>query len=788
MASPFRYFRKHTKAFMAVAVVLLMFIWVVGSSFSSGRSNNGPQVDGQVAAWNGGSLNESQLQALMAQRKITNDFLLGVFGAGGGTSGYDLPRDIPLQGILLTNDQEMDNLDQVVINTEVEAQLAKEAGITVSDQLISQYIKKVGLGKVTDQQAEQILANLGNGNPRTTEGIVFGTLRKALSAYFYTRMYAEAGLVVTPEQRWADWRQVNERISVQAAILPVDKFLTEVPEPTDEQLLGLYNEFRDFDPGRRVDFGGHVVNSPDPGFAEPRRVRLEYLKLSVPTLTEKLLDTITEQDIAYYYEQNKENFVKIGAAPAGESTAPAAETPATETPTTETPAADAPAESTTPAAETPATETPASPAAPAEEAAPAAEPAAPAAEGANESSDARRSSPFRLASFQEESTPAEPAAEAAAPAAAEAATAAPAEEPAAPAADATPATTETPATEPAASATATPSTEQYEPLDAVRDEIRRVLAQEAAEKELIRIMTEATAQLQAEANVYEVATIEAEESGKKPPKPPAKLTDLQWLADKYGLTYEKTSPLTMLELFDTPVGKAIDERQTMNVTQAAFYRLKPYEPMLASELEGDAFIVVKSEDVARRIPDFKEVRDQVVTAWKQRKASELAEKKAQELAAEVVKSNTPFDQFFFADRGYEVIKETALFSWLNYPAGRTDASAQAMLSDVPELKGISPEFMEKAFSLVDNETVSLLNYDHTAAYVLRLARKEFSDDDLKKLFLQEAEYWRGGQDMLVKHASQFQNAVRTEMIQNRAGLEINEEWEIERQKRREKSQ
>ncbi|WP_428304525.1 hypothetical protein [Lacipirellula sp.] len=784
MSSPFRYFRKHTKAFMAVAVVLLMFIWVVGSSFSSGRSNDGPRTDGKVATWNGGSLSQSQLQALMAQRKITNDFLLGVFGAGGGTTGYDLPRDIPLQGILLTNDQEMDILDQIVINTEVEAELAKEAGITVSDQLISQYIKKLGLNKVSDQQAEQIFANLGNGNPRTTEGIVFGTLRKALAAYFYTRMYSDAGWVVTPEQKWADWRQVNERISVQAAILPIEKFLAEVPEPTDEQLQGLYNEFKDYDPGLRVNFGGYDVNSPNPGFAEPQRVRIEYLKASIPVLTEKLLDTITEQDIAYYYEQNKENFVKIDAAPATsettppttESTTPAAETPAAETPAAETPAAETPAEGATPAAETPASD-----AAPAEEASPAAAPAT------EESSDARRSSPFRLVSFQEESTPAEPAAEeATAPAAVEA-EAAPAAEPAAPAAESAPATTAPAATESATPAAAKPPAEEYESLDAVRDEIRRVLAQEAAEKELIRIMTEAMAQLQAEANAYEVAAIEAEEAGKKPPKPPAKLTDLQWLADKYGMTYEKTSPLTIRELYETPVGKAIDDRQTMSVAQAAFNRLKPYEPMLASEMEGDAFIVVKSEDIARRIPDFKEARDQVVTAWKQRKAAELAEKKAQELAAEVVKGNTPFDQFFFADRGYEVVKETALFSWLNYPAGRTDADAQPMLSDVPELKGISPEFMEKAFSLVDNETVSLLNYDHTAAYVLRLARKELSDDDLKKLFLQEAEYWRGGQDMLVKHASQFQNAVRAEMIENRAGLVIDEDWKVERQRQREKS-
>ena len=43
------------------------------------------------------------------------------------------------------------------------------------------------------------------------------------------------------------------------------------------------------------------------------------------------------------------------------------------------------------------------------------------------------------------------------------------------------------------------------------------------------------AQLQTEFNTYGIAVIEATEAGKKTPKPPAKLADLQWLADKHVL-------------------------------------------------------------------------------------------------------------------------------------------------------------------------------------------------------------------------------------------------------------
>lgn len=72
-----------------------------------------------------------------------------------------------------------------------------------------------------------------------------------LAAYFYTRMYADpAALVVLPHQRWQDWKQVNDRISLQVAVLPVDKFLPE--DPGTEQtirLKALFNDFKEFNQG-----------------------------------------------------------------------------------------------------------------------------------------------------------------------------------------------------------------------------------------------------------------------------------------------------------------------------------------------------------------------------------------------------------------------------------------------------------------------------------------------------------------------------------------------------------
>ena len=431
----------------------------------------------------------------------------------------------------------------------------------------------------------------------------------------------------------------------------------------------------------------------------------------------------------------------------------------------------------------------------------------------------RRSSPFRLVGFQatpsesvseptddtEEAAPEapadaqsnanEPPANATPPASAPAndAVADEAAEAASP-----PPTTDSaaPATAPPASAPpaapAVPSNAEeaveYEPLEKVRDEIRRTLATDKAVEELQRVMGEVAAELQAEYNRYGTQTVEARAGNKKTPPPPQRLRDLKWLAEKFGLTYEETTPLTVRELFETAVGKAGDaESQAVNVTQAAFTTLDLYEPFLAREIGGNWYVVMKIEDAPRKVPELKAVRDEVVKAWKRREAAKLADKKAKELAAEAEKAPQPFDEFF-SSKGFNVIKQTEFFSWRGYPVGREGTGNPPGLGDVPELKNVGPEFMATAFSLDGNKTVGLLNFDQSIAYVIRLNRRQYSEDELKKLFLEEESAWPGRIDMLREHYSIFDNAVAKELLEERTGLVLDDAWLQQRKERLESEQ
>ncbi len=855
MSSPFRYFRKHTKAFMAVAAVMCMFLFVFasGTGGGGGSQDNPRQSSAVVATWDGGRITEGELAMLVQQRLITDQFLRMVFAQGGGQTGYDLPMNIPA---LFLASRDSNQLDLTAVETELFTSLATDAGMSVSPEMINRYISEIGLRRVDSNDVLGILANLGDGNVQANEAIVFSTLRKLLLAYFYSQSYADAGFVVLPEQRWEDWRRVNERISLQVATLPVESYLEKVPEPTNVQLTALFEQYGEAVPNRYASVGGRELPIAEPGFAEPRRVQLQYLVGSVAERTEQLLDSVTEEEIVDYYERNKRlDYVKEDDPLSGldfdndEPFDPTIdldeETPIDEPLSDELgdPAAGDEAAAPTDTLNSDAPAEPGDAAGDSAEAAPAAETtddaaAADAAEtvestedstsataddpaageegapgDADESSVAPRRSPFRLAALQVESdSPADGDGESAVSEDNESAGATDAAENETPTEDATAAddaeaadngeeaVTDEPSPEgsagddvegtekPADDADATAAADEeetpieYIPLDEVRDEIRRAIAREKAVDELRQTISEAAARLQTEYNQYGRKLIEARELEKKEPEVPARLKDLTWLAEESGLKLEKTEPLTDRELFETAVGKAVDEQSNrMSVTQAAFLSLDLYEPFLAKELEGNWYLVAKVADTPRRVPEFSEVRDQVAAAWKRIEAAKLAEKQAQELAKEAGTAAESFDEFF-KSKDYETIPQTAMFSWRTFPLG-PGMGAPAELSEVPELKNVGPEFMEAAFSLDGTTTKAVMNYDRSAAYVIRLHSRQYTPEELRTYFLKEDNTWPGRLDMLQEHQVGFRQMVNRRLWEEFANFKFDEEWEKRREQR-----
>lgn len=754
MAHPFRYFRKHQKVFLAIAAVVAMFVFVIGDQITAyiGQGSGGRDPNQVVASWKGGKLSAMELENLTQRRYFVSEFLLRLASEGyqrvlaeGGTPQTTAPD------FILPPKSTGRYVATGVISTRILADQAKKAGMTISDEVINHFLKEVGFRRVKQGEIVTILQSIRQGSRRELEDTLFAGLRELLLANTYMSSYRSNYLNVLPAQRWEDWQRVNDRISLEAATLPVSDFVKDVPAPKETDLKAFYEQYKSNEARVPHLVGNTILPSADPGFKVPRKVKLSYLLGDINAWSEKYRESITDAEIADYYERNKRTQFVKSESDASEFDEELFQTkpPATgeETPASET---DAPAAQSTEATQTPpATETPA------------AEP--PAAPADDESGSVNGSSNFQLTAFQADASDVD-----AEEAVKEATEKAVAEGEATPGTEVTSETTAVGETDTATESEEEAAKVEYVPLEEVKDTIRNKLARDKAVVEVRKVVDRVYAELDSEYKPYSFEVVTANSEGKELPKPPAALTNLKERAAATGLASEETALLSQREMADTFVGKARDvQTDTQPVGLTAFDDLNLYQPILTKDLDGNFYLVTKVEDAAEKIPTFDEAEDQLVKQFKEREAAKLALKEAEELAAAAEKSGDSL-KAALAGKPYEIVN-TDFFSFLTF--GTTANMQQGVrLGDAPPLQAVGPDMMRKAFELKDKEVGAILNYDQSNAYVFRLDRRESTPEELHNLFLKEANNWYGGGIMMQGHISNQQNEILAEIVE-KAGLD-----------------
>jgi hypothetical protein len=689
MASPFYLFRKYQRAFIAIAAVVAMFIFVLAdplmSWIQSSGSEGGARQAGSVAArWDGGSLSVSELERLAQRRYKLSQFLEGLIRTAAGkieqAGGTPIPPALP--DFVLRSEQP-NAVRLGCVTTRVLAELAEESGIIVSDEAVNHYLTEWGLRKMGNSDIAGLLGRAG-----LSQKAMFAGLRELLLSNYYMNSYALAANGITPEQRWEDWRRINERIRVSAAILPTEKFVAQVAEPSDAQLNALYQQFQDQVAGSFEMVSGTRLPSPNPGFKEPRRVKLQYLVANVDDRALELSDSITDAQIDEYYQENKSSqFVKTVSAAALLDEL-SEETEVEETEVSEETKAES---EKTDDSKSPADKSP----------------------DDNESGDTAVRSPFRLTALQSEAAPTESDSSANAPA--EKASGDNAEEDA---------------------------PVEYVPLEEVRDQIRRTLSREQAAAELEKTIDRTYTILQSAYNPYGAQVVEARTAGQDIPAPPAKVGDYQAIAKQTGLTSEETVLLTQYELSETMVGKTVDAQSRREfVVQAMFDDQELYEPYLATDQEGNAYLICKVEDVPARVPEFTEVRAAVRAAWQQQEAAQAARAQAEQLAQQAKTEGKTVAQVA-TEAGFESVTSD-LFSWLSFGTTPQEMQRGPRLGEAPPLVAIDEENMAALFGLDEDDKVALLNHDRSHAYVVQIHQRERTEDQMRQQFLGEANRWYG---------------------------------------------
>jgi hypothetical protein len=333
-------------------------------------------------------------------------------------------------------------------------------------------------------------------------------------------------------------------------------------------------------------------------------------------------------------------------------------------------------------------------------------------------------SPFRQVAYQ--------APEAPAPETPPAADAAPVSEPAAaPAA---------PAGEAAAAGAPPEKTEaeQFEPLDAVKDQIRQQLAAQRANAKIDLLFDRITADVEGYSQDYALWKAREESKGVAPPVPP----DIAKIASVTGLESGQLPLQSAEEAFDGGgLGRSFDflpdpgsrfgMRQLNWVEMIYGQGAVSQRAVKSRDMEGARYISWRTVDQPEFVPTFDTARPNVERAWKIIAGRELARKRAEEIASKPGAKES-LEGAVAGDESLQVFKVGPFF-WL---------SPQAAASGVPQISqpaGIvmpGTGFMSAVFSLQPGGTAVAFNEPKTVCYCIRLIDVEPPVEKLKERFVE----------------------------------------------------
>lgn len=793
----FRFFRRYQKTFIVVGGVILMFVFTVGDSLTAwmqSRENSGSQRSPNATAvtWEDGKLTEGELDTLRNNRRLVWRFVQSVYRSGmelAAMAGLDAFQD-RVQPIGFINSRWTNStFEEELLLTHILAERGRQLGIQISDNAVSEYISELGRGQLDSDEIRAILASLNPNGPSPTPDVIYDALRHELLAAAVARSYGVGSTsqdmfsAELPVNRWEEWKRMNDRIVVEAAAIDPATSIIDVPEPTDKQIKEFYEEFKD-----RTDFpvnvGGVQLPTSAPGFAVPPKVKLRYLRANYQEYVDRFAKEVTDEQIAEYYEENKDpmfeeasfddvlgdddddsegddasNEQDAASETSDEdavtdevnSEAESTEDNTTEDETTETAASEEPS------SETPEQEVGDSEAGDgAEEDVEEVEEAAAPSNGEQSAIGSRRS-PFRLVALQESTV-----------------------------AESDQSETDEAETGEAAddgeldnrdSDDESEEPKKFQPLEEVEDKIRQRLAEARFFSEIDQIMQSAAARLNPAFSKYLSNKMDAESRKEEPPAPPAELLDLAPLAEEFDLEFEETAELDAIELRDTPVGKSIgvEKYSDSSVLQMMMSgQVDMFEPVITADIGGfgDRYLVMKTSEETRRVPELKEIRDQVVAAWKRAEAAKLALDKAESTAKEVQESGLSLKDFFDDQSNVEVTTTPPFTNFTEGDIAPATGQPTFRLSQPEGLENVGPDFLEEVFKLESGDVKALLNFDKSIVYVVRIADSYESTEQLRSDFLEQANFWRG------RGVFQANNTRRARQAALQAMLEdINVEWQ-----------
>ena len=273
---PFAVFRQHQRKLLAVFAILAMIGFVLSDTLPRWMNSGGlSDKDLEVAELYGKKIHLSDLALMNQKRQRANRFMYYADRFGnpnffGGTSRAEL-----IDALIL--EHEADRLGvpstSAFARDWIEQQTSGAMNAALFETILSRFEQKVG--------GEQLLIDIAS------------QIRVLLARQEI------AVPVVTPLDVFRNYRDQTERTSFKVVPVVVGAFTDKVPEPTDAEIVGYFEKYKNVLP----DPAG-----PDPGFKVPRQVKAEYLGVDFNAVVKRLQAKLAEDELKSYYEGRKAEF------------------------------------------------------------------------------------------------------------------------------------------------------------------------------------------------------------------------------------------------------------------------------------------------------------------------------------------------------------------------------------------------------------------------------------------------------------------------------------------------
>lgn len=287
-----------------------------------------------------------------------------------------------------------------------------------------------------------------------------------------------------------------------------------------------------------------------------------------------------------------------------------------------------------------------------------------------------------------------------------------------------------------------PASEEFEPLEKVKDRIRDELVRERAEKKIDAIFTAAAADVTGYAEDLAVWRARGVGKAAEPRRP-----DVEAIAKVQGLESGKTGMVSARDASEiSGIGRSFeftpDPGSRFGVRQQSWLEMMfgrgslLLRPATSRDIDGNRYLSWKIEDRPEFTPAFDEAKANVEKAWRIVEARELARKKATEIARKTEMEKVTLEA---AVAGRADVKATQVGPFTFLTQGAAPLDAPAVLSSPKGLDLPGEAFMKAVFALEPGGTTVVFNEPETVCYCVRLVSYEPTADELRKRFLDDRE-------------------------------------------------